>query len=85
MHINDAPAGIEWDELADTVRCLPMETGVLDLVGFMQKLESLGYDGPVTTEPFNARINEIAGQDAQRAARLVSEAMDRLWQESGLA
>lgn len=85
VHINDAPAGIPWDQLADTVRCLPLETGVLDLVGFMQKLQSLGYDGPVTTEPFNARVNEMAAHDPHLAARTVSEAMDRLWRASGLA
>lgn len=85
VHINDAPAGIPWDELQDTVRCLPMETGVLDLVGFMQKLESLGYDGPVTTEPFNQALNTLAADDPQAAAKKVSDAMDRLWRASGLA
>jgi sugar phosphate isomerase/epimerase len=84
VHINDAPAGIPFDELADTVRCLPLETGVLDLVGFMRKLENLGYDGPVTTEPFNQRINTLAAQDPAAAARAVSEAMDQLWLASGL-
>ena len=80
VHINDAPAGIPVDELADTVRCLPLETGVIDLVGFMRKLAALGYDGPVTTEPFNQRINAIAAEDPQAAAQAVSQAMDQLWQ-----
>jgi sugar phosphate isomerase/epimerase len=84
VHVNDAPAGIPFDELADTVRCLPLETGVLDLVGFMRKLENLGYDGPVTTEPFNQRINTLAVEDPAAAARAVSEAMDQLWLASGL-
>jgi sugar phosphate isomerase/epimerase len=84
VHINDAPAGIERDEQIDQVRCLPMETGVIDLPGFMQKLQELGYDGPVTTEPFNKPLNELAAQDPAAAARKVSEAMDRLWQAAGL-
>jgi sugar phosphate isomerase/epimerase len=84
VHINDAPAGIPIDDLADNVRCLPMETGVIDLVGFMGKLAALGYDGPVTTEPFNQRINAIAAADPFAAVQEVSQAMDRLWQASGL-
>ncbi|HXF64703.1 MAG TPA: sugar phosphate isomerase/epimerase family protein [Caldilineaceae bacterium] len=84
VHINDAPAGIARDELVDTVRCLPMETGVIDLPGFMRKLQELGYQGPVTTEPFNQRINAIAAENPAEAARLVSVAMDKLWQAAGL-
>jgi sugar phosphate isomerase/epimerase len=68
VHINDAPAGIPVDELTDTVRCLPLETGVIDLVGFMRKLAGLGYTGPVTTEPFNQRINALAAVDPLAAA-----------------
>ena len=84
VHINDAPAGIAREEQADLVRCLPLETGVIDLAGFMRKLAALGYDGPVTTEPFSARLNAIAAEDPVAAAREVSQAMDRLWQLSGL-
>src|SRR5688500_11704038 len=32
VHVNDAPAGIARDEQIDTVRTLPMETGVIELV-----------------------------------------------------
>jgi len=82
VHVNDAPEGIPMDEQVDNVRRLPMETGVLPLVEFMQKLQALGYDGPVTPEPFSARVNAIA--DPLEATRLVAEYMDRLWQASGL-
>ncbi len=83
VHVNDAPEGIPMDEQIDNVRRLPMETGVLPLVEFMQKLQALGYDGPVTPEPFSARVNAIA--DPLEAARLVADYMDRLWRASGLA
>jgi sugar phosphate isomerase/epimerase len=62
-----------------------METQVIDLPAFMRKLSGMGYDGPVTTEPFNARINGIAAEDPERAAREVSTAMDRMWKAAGLA
>ena len=69
----------------DTERFLPMQTGALDLVGFMQKLAALDYDGPVTTEPFNQELNALAAEDPQAAAQKVSDAMGQLWQASGLA
>ena len=84
VHINDAPPGVPFDQVSDQVRHLPLETGVLDLVGFMRTLAAMGYDGPVTTEPFSARLNATAATDPAAAASEVSAAMDKLWQVSGL-
>jgi sugar phosphate isomerase/epimerase len=83
VHVNDAPAGVARDEQIDTVRRLPMETGVIDLPGFMHKLDEMGYDGPVTPEPFSERINAI--EDPLEAAHLAAQTMDQLWKASGLA
>jgi sugar phosphate isomerase/epimerase len=83
VHVNDAPEGLSLDEYVDNDRRLPMETGVMDLPGFMKKLAGMGYDGPVTPEPFSARVNAI--EDPLEAARLVAEHMDKMWAESGLA
>jgi sugar phosphate isomerase/epimerase len=83
VHVNDAPAGVARHEQVDNVRRLPMETGVIDLPGFMKKLQTLGYDGPVTPEPFSERVNAI--EDPLEAARLVATYMDMLWEASGLA
>lgn len=82
VHVNDAPAGLTLDTYIDHDRRLPMETGVIDLPGFMQKLQGLGYAGPVTPEPFSQRVNAI--KDPLEAARLTASYMDELWQASGL-
>ncbi len=84
VHVNDAPAEISRDEQIDTVRTLPMETGVIDLVGFMQALREIGYDGPVMPEPFSQRINDLAATDAEAAAREAARSMDALWRAAGL-
>jgi sugar phosphate isomerase/epimerase len=84
VHVNDAPAGIARDEQIDTVRTLPMETGVIDLVGFMRALQEMGYDGPVMPEPFSKRVNELAATDRLAAAREAAKSMDELWQAAGL-
>lgn len=82
VHVNDAPRGIPVDEQIDNVRRLPMETGVIDLPGFIRKLAGLGYDGPVTAEPFSERVNAI--DDPLEAARLTAEHMGRMWRAAGL-
>lgn len=84
VHINDAPTGVPFDKVMDNVRHLPLETGVLDLAGFMRALAAIGYDGPITTEPFSARINTLAATDPAAAAREVSGTMDRLFSLAGL-
>ena len=84
VHVNDAPEGVARDDQIDQIRRLPMETGVIDLSGFMRKLDEMGYDGPVTPEPFSERINAIARDDPLKAAQVVAEHMSRLWEASGL-
>lgn len=83
VHVNDAPEGLAMDEYVDNDRRLPMETGVIDLPGFIHKLAAMGYEGPVTPEPFSARVNAI--EDPLEAAQLVAEHMDKLWAAGGLA
>ncbi len=81
VHVNDAPAGIPVDEQIDNRRCLPGETGVLDIARFLGVLDAIGYDGPVTAEPFSARVNTLSPQDALRET---SEAMHRAWDAAGI-
>ncbi len=83
VHVNDAAEGVAIDEQLDNVRRLPMETGIVPLPAFMHKLIALGYDGPITPEPFSARTNAIA--EPLEACKLTAEYMDKLWQAAGLA
>ena len=82
VHVNDAPEGLTMATYNDHDRRLPCETGVIDLAGFMGKLAALGYDGPVTPEPFSARINAI--EDPLEAASETAASMDQLWRIAGL-
>jgi len=82
VHVNDAPEGIPVDEQIDQVRCLPMETGVIDLPGFLRALQSIEYDGPVTPEPFSKRVNAMPAEDAVRET---GESMRKAWKAADLA
>ena len=81
VHLNDAPAGVPVDEQIDNVRCLPGETGVIDLTGFLHGLRRIGYDGPVAVEPFNQRVRELP---ADEAARVTAESLRKVWTAAGL-
>jgi len=82
VHVNDAPAGIDIDDQVDTTRALPGETGVIPLVEMLKILKDIGYDGPITPEPFSKKLYDMAPEEA---ARTVMELLDKLWQEAGLA
>lgn len=60
VHVNDAPAGVPVNELQDGVRALPGETGVIDIAGFLAALQTIGYAGPVATEPFKKELRDLA-------------------------
>ncbi len=81
VHINDAPAGIPIDEQVDNIRCLPGETGVIDITGFLKALKRIGYDGPVTPEPFDKRLREMP---IRNAVLKVGEAVNKVWRSAEL-
>lgn len=82
VHINDAPTGIEVADQIDNVRALPGETGVIPLPDMLRILNDMGYDGPITPEPFSKKLDGVAPEEA---ARIASEACDKVYREAGLA
>ncbi len=68
VDLNDAPAGVPKDQQVDNRRELPAATGVIDLAGFLNALNQIGYDGPVRCEPFNAVINKMSKDEACAAS-----------------
>jgi len=58
VHLNDAPKGVHVNDQVDNKRELP-GTGVIDLKGFLGALRKIGYDGPITVEPFNEPLKKM--------------------------
>jgi sugar phosphate isomerase/epimerase len=52
VHVNDGAEGRTAEEQIDNDRRLPLATGAIDAPTFVAFLKSVGYDGPVVTEPF---------------------------------
>jgi sugar phosphate isomerase/epimerase len=82
VHVNDAPAGVPVNAQLDNVRALPGETGVIDIVGFLRALRTIGYDGPVTPEPFKNELADLPSDEAR--LRAVGAAMDNVFRRAGL-
>lgn len=82
VHVNDAPVGIDIDSQLDQVRCLPGETGVIDIGGFLRALDAIGYDGPITAEPFKKELAELPSDDAR--LETVSASLDAIFRTAGL-
>ncbi|MEM2849976.1 MAG: sugar phosphate isomerase/epimerase [Candidatus Bathyarchaeia archaeon] len=81
VHVNDAPANVPMNRLLDNVRCLPGETGVIDLVGLLRALKSIGYNGPVTPEPFSDKVNRMPPEDA---VKVTGDYLKNVWRKAGL-
>src|SRR5262249_45175892 len=82
VHLNDAPAGVDIAEQLDDVRLLPGARGVIDLTGFLRALHTIGYDGPVAVEPFDA---ELASMAPDRRVALAAESLDAAFAAAGVA
>lgn len=82
VHVNDAPPGIPLDEQRDNVRALPGETGVIDIAAFLKALRTIGYDGPVTPEPFKKELADLPSNEAR--LQTVGAAMDAIFAKGGL-
>ncbi len=81
VHVNDAVAGRTVDEQMDLERALPGETGVTDIAGFLAALDKIGYTGPVTVEPFSARLKALP---VEQAVAETGAALDRSFTAAGL-
>ncbi len=68
VHINDAPKHLPVDEQVDNVRCLPGETGVIDIVGFLKALKDINYQGPVSPEPFSSKLAKLSPENIVKLA-----------------
>ena len=64
VDMNDAPTGIPVDQQQDGKRELACATGVIDVAGFLNALNSIGCDAPVRCEPFNAPLRARAPDQA---------------------
>jgi sugar phosphate isomerase/epimerase len=83
VHVNDAPRDVDVDQQIDSVRDLPGATGVIDIAAFLKALKEIGYDGPVTPEPFKKELADLPSNEAR--LKQAGAAMDDIWHKAGFA
>lgn len=81
VHVNDARPNVDTDAQLDNQRGLPAEHGVIDIAGFLSTLKEIGYDGPVTPEPF-LKFEDLPDDTAR--AKKVGASMDEAFRKAGL-
>jgi sugar phosphate isomerase/epimerase len=74
VHTNDAPKGVDKDSMKDGQREIPLVTGVIDMAGFVNALNQIGFDGPIATEPLGSSVRNLPPEEALAA---VADAMKR--------
>lgn len=82
VHVNDAPPGIPVDAQIDNVRDVPGATGVIDIAGFLRTLKEIGYDGPVTPEPFKKELKDLPSDEER--LKTVGRSMEDIFRKAGL-
>jgi len=81
IHVNDAPTGVDVADQVDNVRCLPMETGVIDAPALLRILAQNGCRAPVTVEPFSAHVQSLPPDEA---VKVTAGSLQKLWAAAGL-
>lgn len=77
VHLNDAPKDVPIEQQNDGRRESPCATGVIDMAGFINALNKIGYDGPAVSEPSNAELRKLPPDEAlARTAESVKKAFD---------
>jgi sugar phosphate isomerase/epimerase len=79
VHLNDDAPGIPLEEIKDSPRYYPGETGGggNDIRGFMAALQQLKYTGPVVAEPFSETLKALS--DSEQIAKIIAESIDSVW------
>ncbi len=76
VHLNDAPKDIPVDQLRDNQREIPLATGVINIGGFLNALNQIGYDGPAAAEPLGSSITKLPPEESlAKLAEVMKQAM----------
>lgn len=81
VHLNDGRKGLGPNEQLDLKRDLPGANGVTDIRGLLRALDSIGYDGPCSVEPFLPRLREM---QVEEAVAETAASLSKVWAEAGL-
>jgi sugar phosphate isomerase/epimerase len=80
VHFNDAP-NLPPEQIRDNQRLMPGE-GIINLTGFLQALQQIGYTDALSVEVFGRGLNKMT---PEQAARLGLETSLAVFRKAGVA
>lgn len=78
VHMNDAVAGVPYDQQKDMQRRLPMETGLIDARDILAMLMQRPNNALYMIEPFEPARTLFHSMDAETAVRTAAEIFERI-------
>lgn len=78
VHLNDAVAGVPFDQQKDMQRRLPMETGLIDTRAILSLFKQQPNDALYMIEPFEPGRTLFGAMDAQTAVQTAAEIFERI-------
>ena len=82
VFLSDAPADANLDELDETARLMPRESGTIDSAACLALLSEIGFDGPVTPR---ANRDTLQGMRRDAIVQLARDRLDQIWNDAGLS
>ena len=79
VHLNDGWKGRTRDEQEDMEREMPLATGVIDAVSVIKKLDEMGFNGPVTVEPFEPAATRLKNMPLDDACKEVVDSIKKVF------
>lgn len=78
LHVNDAVAGLPYNEQHDLERRLPMETGIINAREILSRFQAKGSDALYMIEPFEPGRTHFGALSAADAAKEAAEIFSRV-------
>jgi hypothetical protein len=79
VRLADVPEDAQLDQITETDRLLPGETGVVPNASALSVLSEIGFDGPVTPYP---NPKTCAGQTRDRIIQRAAQSLAKMFQEA---
>ena len=79
VHLNDGWKGRTRDEQEDLEREMPLATGVIDAISVIKKLDEMGFNGPVTVEPFEPAATRLKNMPLDDACKEVVDSIKKVF------
>jgi sugar phosphate isomerase/epimerase len=84
LHLNDANPEYSQDDQIDSLRSMPMGSGIVDSIKVLQVLHRGGYRGPVIVEPMKPTTERYEHMPLDEAVADAARCLKKLFRDAGI-